>query len=470
MTELPGLSPTGLSPPGLSLPGLSPPRLSLPRLSLPRLSLQEAHHRSDGIVARLHSLYPKLIDLSLDRVLRLLHQLGDPQLHVPPVIHVAGTNGKGSTCAFLRAIGEAAGLRVHVTISPHLVELRERFRLSGRLVTDDVLSDTLAEIELVNAGAPITVFEALAAAGFLLFSRVPAELCIVEVGLGGRYDATNVVPRPAACAITSISMDHQDFLGDRLDRIAWEKAGIMKPGCPVVTGEQAADVLHVLRACAAACGSPLSERGRDWDIVPADGSLCFTDSAGSVQLPAPSLTGAHQLDNAGIAIAALRASGLAIAGGAFAGIARAKWPARLQRLHGRLAALLPANIELFLDGGHNAGAGQALAAQLRNWADRPVHLVIGMKQSKDAGAFLRPLLPLSATIWAVEEPGQHLALPVASIVEASGGVARPGPDVAGTLRQIAVQAAGPARVLICGSLYLAGEVLRADRIQSLDEP
>ena len=425
--------------------------------------------RTGVIIARLHTLYPKLIDLSLDRVLRLLRQLGDPQLRLPPVIHVAGTNGKGSTCAFLRAIGEAAGWRVHVTISPHLVELRERFRLAGRLVSEEALSDALAEIEQVNAGDPITVFEALAAAGYLLFSRVPADLCVVEVGLGGRYDATNVVPRPASCAITSISMDHQDFLGDQLDRIAWEKAGIMKPGCPVVTGEQTADVLAMLRICAAECGSPLFERGRDWDVTPADGGLCFRDAAGPLQLPAPSLAGAHQIDNAGIAIAALRASGLAVSGHAFAGIAHAEWPARLQRLHGCLAKLLPARIALFLDGGHNAGAGQALAAQLRAWSDQPAHLIVGMKQSKDAAAFLRPLLPLAAAVWAVQEPGQHSALPVASVIEASDGVARPGPDVVGALRQLAAQEAGPARVLICGSLYLAGEVLKADRVLPASE-
>ena len=404
---------------------------------LPRPAPDVTAGRSEAIVVRLHTLYPKLIDLSLDRVLRLLHQLGDPQLRLPPVVHVAGTNGKGSTCAFLRAIGEAAGWRVHVTISPHLVELRERFRLAGELVSDELLSSTLAEIEAVNAGAPITVFEALAAAGYLLFSRVPAELCVVEVGLGGRYDATNVVPRPASCAITSVSMDHQEFLGDRLDRIAWEKAGIMKPGRPVITGEQHADVLAVLRTCAEDTGSPLHERGRDWDMTSTADGLRFTDVAGTLELPAPGLAGAHQIDNAGIAVAALRASGLALPPSAPAGIARASWPARLQRLHGRLAALLPQDVAVFLDGGHNAGAGQALARHLAGWADQPVHLVIGMKQSKDIVAFLRPLVPCASSVWAVQEPGQHLALPVASIIEASSGKAQPGPDVAGALKQIA---------------------------------
>ncbi len=419
--------------------------------------------RTDAIVDRLHALYPKLIDLSLDRVLRLLHQLADPQLALPPVVHVAGTNGKGSTCAFLRAIGEAAGWRVHVTISPHLVELRERFRVAGRLVDDAVLADTLLEIERVNEGAAITVFEALVAAGYLLFARTPADLCVVEVGLGGRFDATNVVPAPAACAITSVSLDHQDFLGDRLDRIAWEKAGIMKPGRPVVTGAQVPEVSAVLRACAEEAGATLLERGRSWDVAEDGGGLRFTDAAGALALPLPALAGAHQLDNAGIAIAALRASGLGVPGAAYAGIARAEWPARLQRLHGSLAQLLPRDAELYLDGGHNAGAGLALAEQLRRWSDRPVHLVIGMKQSKDAAGFLQPLLERAASVWAVQEPGQHLAMSVADIVTASGGVARPGPDVAGALRQIAAEPGGlPARVLICGSLYLAGEILKAE--------
>lgn len=429
----------------------------------PRPAPDAAPGRTDAIVARLHTLYPKLIDLSLDRVLRLLHQLGDPQLQIPPVIHVAGTNGKGSTCAFLRAIAEAAGWPVHVTISPHLVELRERFRIAGHLVSDVLLADTLTEIEQVNAGAPITVFETLAAAGYLLFSRTPARLCVVEVGLGGRFDATNVVPVPAACCITSVSLDHQEFLGDRLDRIAWEKAGIAKPGRPLVTGAQTADVLTTLRATAAEVGATLLARGEAWDIEILRDRVAYADQAATLDLPAPGLAGAHQVDNAGIAIAALRASGLGMPDAAYAGIANADWPARLERLHGRLTRLLPANTELWLDGGHNEGAGHALAQQLRTWADRPIYLIVGMKQSKNAAAFLDPLLPYAAGVWAVREPGQHLAMDVGDVIAASGGVARPGPDVAAALRAIACDPAGRhARVLICGSLYLAGEVLKAD--------
>jgi dihydrofolate synthase/folylpolyglutamate synthase len=412
------------------------------------------------ILARLQALYPKLIDLSLGRVERLLAALGHPEQHLPPVIHVAGTNGKGSTCAFLRAMGEAAGWRVHVTTSPHLVRLNERFRLAGQLVSDELLEATLAEIERVNAGEPITVFEVLAAAAFLLFSRVPAELAVVEVGLGGRFDATNVVAGPAAAAIASISLDHREFLGDTVERIAWEKAGIMKPGRPVVCGAQTASVLGVLRDCAAEAGATLLARGDAWDIWGDGGSLLFRDAGGTVTLPPLSLPGYHQHDNVGVAVAALRASGLALPPACYDGVARAVWPARLQLLHGALAARLGPEFELWLDGGHNEGAGRVLAAQLATWVNRPIYIVVGMKQSKDVVAFLAPLLPRAAGVWAVAEPTQHLALPVAEVIAASGGLARPGPDIAGALAQIA--ALPPGRVLICGSLYLAGEALKAD--------
>ncbi len=412
------------------------------------------------ILARLQTLYPQLIDLSLGRVQRLLADAGHPEQHLPPAIHVAGTNGKGSTCAFLRAIGEAAGWPVHVTTSPHLVRLNERFRIAGHLVDDATLTATLAELEQINAGAPITLFEVLAAAGYLLFARTPASLCVVEVGLGGRYDATNVIDAPACAVITSISLDHQDFLGDNVARIAWEKAGIMKPGRPVVTGTQTPAVLDVLRGCAEETGARLLLRGEHWDITPTGAGLRYQDEAGLLLLPLPSLPGAHQVENAGLAVAALRASGLALPNQAYAGIARAEWPGRLQHLHGRLARLVPSDFELWLDGGHNPGAGEVLAVQLAAWADRPAYLVVGMKQSKDVSGFLAPLLPLAAGVWAVAEERQHLALPVTDVIAASGGVAHSGPDLAGAFTQIA--SLPPGRVLICGSLYLAGEALRMD--------
>jgi dihydrofolate synthase / folylpolyglutamate synthase len=413
--------------------------------------------RIEGIVARLHGLHPRLIDLSLDRLRDLLAKLDHPERRLPPVIHVAGTNGKGSTCAFLRAMAEAAGQRVHVYTSPHLVRFNERIRVAGELVSDEALAAALEHVERVNAGAPITVFEVITAVAFHLFAGTSADLCVLEVGLGGRGDATNVIDRPVACAITSISLDHRDLLGDTLPVIAAEKAGIMKRGVPVAIGAQPAEVLDVLLTAAPRVGAPVMLRDHDWNVASHPDGLRYEDAGGPLNLPPPSLAGAFQLDNAGIAIAALRASGLAMDA---TGIARAEWPARLQLLRGRLAALLPPDWELWLDGGHNPGAGIALAEQLRAWADRPLHLVIGMKQTKDAGEFLRPLLPLATSVWAVAEPGQHDARPVEAIVEASGGAARPGPHVADALR--ALPRDGCARVLICGSLYLAGEVLKQD--------
>jgi len=418
--------------------------------------------RAEAILDRLAGLHPRLIDLTLDRLRALLEKLGHPERRLPPVLHVAGTNGKGSTCAFLRAIGEAAGLRVHVYTSPHLVHVNERVRLAGKLVGNAALEDALEEAERANAGAAITVFEVLTAAAFLLFARTPADLCVLEVGLGGRGDATNVIDRPAACAIASISLDHREMLGDTIAAIAAEKAGIIKPGVPVATGAQTPEALSVIAARADAWGARLLARGRDWSITPEGAGFRFADAQGGIALPQLGLPGLHQADNAGLAIAALRASGLAIGDAAIAtGVARADWPARLQRLSGRLAAMLPPGFELWLDGGHNPGAGLALAQHLAGWTDRPTHLIVGMKRSKDAAGFLRPLLPFAATLWAVAEPRQHEAEPVEDIIAASAGKARPGPTVREALGALAVGGA-PGRVLICGSLYLAGEVLKLD--------
>jgi dihydrofolate synthase/folylpolyglutamate synthase len=414
----------------------------------------------EAILDRLHGLHPRLIDLSLDRLLALLAKLGDPHRHLPPVIHVAGTNGKGSTCAFLRAMAEAAGLRVHVYTSPHLVTFNERIRLAGALVDDATLAAAFDEVERLNAGAPITVFEVITAAAFMLFARVPADLVVLEVGLGGRGDATNVIPRPAACAIASISLDHQDLLGDTIAAIAAEKAGIIKPGVPVVTGRQDPAALAVLHHVATDRAAPLLRRDLDWTIDPARAGARYTDAAGPIDLPPLALPGAHQLDNAGLAIAALHAAGLPIPPPAIAqGAATADWPARMQRLHGALARLLPTGWDLWLDGGHNEGAAAVLADHLAAWSDRPLHLIVGMKQSKDAAAFLATLMPFASSVWAVAEPGQHLALPVPDIIAASAGRAQSGPDLRGAITQLQ---GPPARVLICGSLHLAGEVLKAE--------
>jgi dihydrofolate synthase / folylpolyglutamate synthase len=413
----------------------------------------------EQIADRLEKLHPRLIDLSLDRLHILLGKLGHPEQRLPPVIHVAGTNGKGSTCAFIRAMAEAAGLRVHVYTSPHLVRFNERIRIAGTLVPDDRLIATMERIERINDGAPITVFEVITATAFDLFAATPADLCVLEVGLGGRGDATNVIDPPAACAITSISLDHRELLGPTVDVIAGEKAGIMKRGVPLAIGAQPDDVLRVLLDYAAALDVKVRLRGRDWDLTATTGGFRYADAAGAIDAPLPSLPGLFQQDNAGIAITALRAAALPHDP---AGLVRTEWPARLQRLRGRLAAMLPPDWELWLDGGHNPGAGVVLAEHLREWADRPVHLVVGMKQAKDSAEFLRPLIPRAASVWAVQEPAQHAALPVEAIIAASGGIARPGPRVADALRAIP-RGDAKARVLICGSLYLAGEVLKLDR-------
>lgn len=417
----------------------------------------------EPVLARLERLHPRLIDLSLGRLERLLSRLGHPERRLPPVIHVAGTNGKGSTCAFLRAAAEAAGLAVHVYTSPHLVSFNERIRLAGRLVEDEPLVAALERCEEANAGEPITIFEITTAAALLLFAEAPADLLVLEVGLGGRLDATNVVPAPRVCAITSISFDHTDFLGDTLSSIAFEKAGILKPGAIAVTGAQAPEAFAVIAARAREVGIPLRARGRDWTITPrAGGGLRFEDEAGVLELPPPALPGLHQVDNAGIAVAALRAFAdprldrAAIA----RGVARAEWPARLQRLaRGPLLDLLPAGWQLWLDGGHNEGAGRALAAHLAADPDPAWHVLVGMKTGKHAEAFLDALAPHAASLWAVAEPGQHAAQSPEAIVAASHGRARPGPRVADAIRAIVREADRPARILVCGSLYLAGRVL-----------
>jgi dihydrofolate synthase/folylpolyglutamate synthase len=418
---------------------------------------------ADTVMQRLSRLHPKLIDLSLGRIERLLARLGHPERRLPPVIHVAGTNGKGSVCAFLRAIGEAAGLRVHVYTSPHLVTFHERIRLAGNLVDDAALSEALEACERANGEDPITVFEIATAAALLLFADTPADLVVLEVGLGGRLDATNVVPHPAASAITAIAMDHMEFLGDTIEAIAFEKAGILKPGVPAATGQQDPRALGVIAARAEAVGATLAARGRDWTIAPTATGLRYEDRAGALDLPAPALAGIHQHDNAGIAVAAIRAwnDPRIDASAVAAGLARAQWPARLQRLtRGPLAAMLPPGWSLILDGGHNPDAGRALGMHLAAVTDKPWHVIVGMKKGKGTEGFLAPILPHAVSLWAVAEPDQHLAQTPEAIVAASGGAARIGPRVTDALAAIVAQADRPGRVLICGSLYLAGVVLR----------
>lgn len=418
---------------------------------------------SETVMARLARLHPKLIDLSLGRLERLLARLDNPEDRLPPVLHVAGTNGKGSTCAFARAIAEAAGLRTHVYTSPHLVTFHERIRLAGHLVTDAALTDALERAERANGDAPITVFEITTAAAFLLFAETPADFLVLEVGLGGRLDATNVVARPEATAITAIAMDHMDFLGNTLTAIAREKAGIIKPGVPCATGRQAPEVSALFARIASERGAMLLARDAAWRIAPEGAGLRYEDGRGTLGLPRPSLLGEHQHDNAGIAIAALRATGDArFTEAAFAtGLATATWPARLQRLaRGPLLSLLPEGWELWLDGGHNADAGRVLGDHLAADMSKSWHVIVGMKSGKGTEGFLGPIIPHAASLWAVAEPDQHLAQAPEAIVAASGGIARIGPRVADAVAAIARECGPPGRVLICGSLYLAGVVLR----------
>jgi dihydrofolate synthase / folylpolyglutamate synthase len=428
----------------------------------------------DVILARLLALHPKRIDLSLDRMERICAALDHPERRLPPVIHVAGTNGKGSTVAFMRAILEAAGKRVHVYTSPNLVRINERFRLGhdggGRLVGDDELADALTECEAKNGNTPITVFEIETAAGLLLFSRYPADVLLLEVGLGGRLDATNVVERPIASVITKLSLDHRDFLGDTLVAIAAEKAGILKRDVPAVTVSQARDALAVIERQAARMHAPLSIAGEDWTATEERGRLVYQDNMGLLDLPAPKLYGRHQYENAGAAIAALRVSGLKLPAAAFeAGMTRVEWPARMQRLaHGKLAALAPLEGELWLDGGHNADGGQAIAAALADLEERvprPLVLIVGMLLTKDSAGFLKNFSGLARKVIAVPIH-QDKTVPAAKLAEVAAGVGIP--SLAQDSLESAIEAAGrldlePApRILITGSLYLAGEVLAAN--------
>ena len=427
----------------------------------------------DSIVARLAALHPKRIDLSLERMWRILDALGHPERGLAPVIHVAGTNGKGSTIAFMRAILEAGGLRVHAYTSPHLVRFNERFRLgNGALATDDELAAVLAECERVNAGAPITVFEITTAAGLLLFARHAADVLLMEVGLGGRLDATNVVDRPLATVITPVSFDHAEFLGSSIGEIAAEKAGILKAGIAATVAAQPREALAAIERYAARIKAPIRVAGEDWTATEERGRLVYQDDAGLLDLPAPKLYGRHQFENAGVAIAALRSvDAFALAPAAFErGIAAAEWPARMQRLaQGALAKLVPAGAELWLDGGHNIDGGRAVAdalADLEERVPRPLILVIGMLSTKDCGGFLSNFAGLAQRIVAVPIPEQEKSMPADGIADAARTVGIPAQsstDIKSALAIICSYAlAPPPRILITGSLYLAGAVLTAN--------
>jgi dihydrofolate synthase / folylpolyglutamate synthase len=420
---------------------------------------------SDLVLERLTRLHPKLIDLSLGRIEGLLAALGDPQEKLPPVIHVAGTNGKGSTVATLRACLEAGGYRVHAYISPHLVRFHERIRLAGRLIEEDRLIDLLEECERANRGAPITYFEITSAAAFLAFARVPADIVLLETGLGGRLDATNVIRHPAATAITPISLDHQAFLGDTIAAIAGEKAGILKPGSPAIIGPQPAEAAMVIAERAAAVAAPLYRFGQEWRCAANSGGMRYDGPRWRLDLPLPSLVGAHQIINSGAAIACLeQLGGFPLSGETLAaGLRHIQWPARMQRLtRGPLVETMPAGWELWLDGGHNPGAGEVVAATVSAWRDRPLELIVGMLNTKNAAGFLAPLAPHARALHAVTIPGEDNPLPAGAIAAAARSVGLPAeesPSTAAALRRIAGGGGGGGRVLICGSLHLAGTVL-----------
>lgn len=439
---------------------------------------------SNAVLSRLSGLHPRVIDLSLVRIQRLLAALGRPETLMPPVVHVAGTNGKGSTIAFLRAILGTAGLLVHVYTSPHLVRFNERIVVAGREIEDSVLVALLEACEEANQGQPITIFEIITAAALLAFSRTPADFTLLETGLGGRLDATNVVARPAITAITPISRDHESYLGNTIAAIAFEKAGILKEGVPCVVAAQHPDALAVIRERAAALAAPLIEEGRDWSATSdRSGRMEFATADKLLALGVPGLRGRHQVQNAGVAVAcALHLPAPEQAPcreTAFArerpappfrevstlrrGLEHVKWPARLQRIiEGDLAALLPQGWELWLDGGHNPGAALVLARHLAEWQDRPVNIVVGMLRSKDADAFLSALAPAVSRLVAVPLAAEENGLTadeVVAIASRCGIEAKPATDVGEALRALASADSGPCRVLICGSLYLAGSVL-----------
>jgi dihydrofolate synthase/folylpolyglutamate synthase len=416
---------------------------------------------SDVILDRMMALHPKIIDLTLDRMWRLLDALGNPQEHLPPVIHVAGTNGKGSTLAMIRAGLEADGKRCHVYTSPHLARFHERIRLAGDLISEAYLAEVLDECYAANGGEPITYFEITTCAALLAFARTPADYCLLEVGLGGRLDATNVVDKPALTVITPVSIDHQQYLGETLGQIAFEKAGILKREVPCVVGPQGDAALEAIEARAARLAAPLIAQGQHWHVWEERGRLIFQDETGLIDLPPPNLPGAHQFDNAGSALAALRHLGLPEEA-LEAAVTRAEWPARMQRLtRGPLVDSAP-GIELWLDGGHNPAAGEALARHLATLPDRPTHLICGMLNTKDVAGFMRPLAPHVASLTAVSIPGEAATLTAeqtSGIAAACGIAERQAGSVAEALALIAEETPR-ARVLICGSLYLAGRILR----------
>ncbi|WP_439141333.1 bifunctional folylpolyglutamate synthase/dihydrofolate synthase [Planktotalea sp.] len=416
---------------------------------------------SDVILERMMKLHPKVIDLVLDRCERLLAALDHPERKLPPVIHIAGTNGKGSTQAMMRAGLEGAGKSVHAYTSPHLARFHERIRVAGELISEAYLTEILDECYSANGGESITYFEITTCAAMLAFARKHADYTLLEVGLGGRVDATNVIDSPALTIITPVSIDHQQFLGETLPEIAGEKAGIIKRGVPCIVGPQEDTALDVIEAKAAQLGAPVLAYGQHWHVSTERDRLIYQDETGLLDLPMPALLGAHQVQNAGAAIAGLRVLGFGEDACA-AAMTDATWPARMQRLKsGALAESVP-GIELWLDGGHNASAALAIADLLDKLPKRETHLICGMLNTKDVSGYMNPLARHVHSLHAVSIPGEINTLPsevTANAAHAAGMTAHEANSVEAALDAIA-KGSPRARVLICGSLYLAGHVLR----------
>ena len=416
---------------------------------------------SDAILDRMMALHPKIIDLTLDRVWRLLAALDNPQLKLPPIIHIAGTNGKGSTQAMIRAGLEGVGRSVHAYTSPHLARFHERIRLAGELISEPDLTAVLDECYAANGGENITYFEITTCAALLAFSRCKADYTLLEVGLGGRLDATNVIDEPAVTVITPVSIDHEQYLGDTLGKIAAEKAGIIKPGVPCIVGPQEDEALEVIEYTAARLGAPLLIHGQHWHAHEENGRLIYQDETGLRDLPLPNLLGAHQFQNAGAALAVLRH--LSMGDTAYeAAVSNADWPARMQRLKtGPLTEQAP-QVELWLDGGHNAAAGIALADVLAKMPQRPTHLICGMLNTKDVTGYLAPLSRHVASLTAISIPGEAATLGADETAAAATKVGLPSSVAASVSEALkTITDKDPqARVLICGSLYLAGNILR----------
>lgn len=425
------------------------------------------------VLARLAERRPVLIDLGLERMRAALQRVGDPHLRLPPVIHIAGTNGKGSTCAYLRAILEAAGHKVHVFTSPHLVRFNERIVIAGEDIGDAALAEILTRCDREVGAKAITFFEATTCAAFLAFSETPADFLVLEVGLGGRLDATNVIEAPLAAAITPVGLDHMQFLGDTVEKIAFEKAGILKRGAPAVIGAQVDSAMETIERQAARIGAPLHAFGQQWNAWAEQGRLIYQDEYGLSDLDPPRLIGAHQILNAGLAVATLRAAGVAPPDAVISkGLSAARWPARMQRLRSGPVVDIAAkqgddDPEIWLDGGHNPHAARALAATLADMeekASKRLVLISGLQGTKDAGGFFEPFKDIVAAAYAIKanHEGAAEAADVAAAAEHAGIPARPAASLEDAARR-ALSQNGPTRVLICGSLYLAGEVLKTHR-------